>query len=148
MLVIAAGDLRDPFLMGEIPLDGADDAILKRRLRLPTQLAAYLVGVNGITLVMPQPVTDKGYETLVHPIDGRLPLGVTLLLLQDPAKFRTLGHEATDSSNGRTHDVDVLPLIVPAYIINRTGPSLPEHQIDGLAMILDIEPVAHVRAVA
>ena len=57
-LIVAAGDVLHPLLVVEIPVDGQDDALLKRGLGVPAQILLDLGGVDAIAAVMAQTVSD------------------------------------------------------------------------------------------
>ena len=56
LLVVAAGDVLHPLLVVEVPVDGQDDALLERGLRVPAQIVLDLGGVDAVAAVMAQTV--------------------------------------------------------------------------------------------
>ena len=50
--------------------------------------------------------------------------------------------------NDDLDDLDILLLVVAAYIVRLKQPALLLHHVDGLGMILHIEPIAHILTVA
>ena len=79
-----------------------------------------LGGVDRVAHVMTLAVGDKGDQAL----------GLAELLAD------------------QLNDVDVRHLVVTADIIDLADPALADDQVDRLAVILDIEPVAHILALA
>jgi hypothetical protein len=73
-----------------------------------------------------RPVLHVGDETVV--------IAARILLAEDCAD--------------RLHDVDVAHLRVAADVVRLAGPAARKHGADRRAMVADVEPVAHVHAVA
>ena len=46
------------------------------------------------------------------------------------------------------HNLDVLLLVMAADIVDLTNAALVDNQVDGLAMVFNIEPVADIQALA
>ena len=58
VLVITAGDVVHPLFMVQVPVDGQHDALLERGLRVPAQIVLDLGGVDAVTAVMAQTVSN------------------------------------------------------------------------------------------
>ena len=119
-LIVAADDAHPPVTVLEVPLDGLLDAVLELRLRLPAELCVDLRRVDGVAAVVALAVGDVLDEVF----------GLAELL-----------------EDGLDH-VDVGALIVAADVVDLADASLLQDQVDGMAVILDVEPVADVLAVA
>ena len=104
--------------MRKIPVDRPADAVGKARLRQPAELRVDLRGVDGIAQVMSLPVGDVGDEAF------------------------GLSELAADQA----HDVDVAHLVVTADVVHLTDAPAADHKVDGLAVVGDIQPVAHVQS--
>jgi len=120
MLIVTIDDMLPPSLMLEVPLDGLLDAVLEFRLRLPAELRVDLRRVDGVAAVVALAVSDVLDEVF----------GVAELL-----------EDGLD-------DVDVGALIVAADVVDLADAALLQDQVDGMAVVLDVEPVADVLAVA
>ena len=105
--------------MLKVPLDGLLDAVLELRLRLPAEFRVDLRRVDGVTAVVALAVGDVLDEVF----------GVAELL-----------EDGLD-------DVDVGALIMAADVVDLADAALLQNQVDGMAVILDVEPVADVLAV-
>ena len=120
MLVLTVDDVLPPVAMGQIPVDGLVDAIGELCLRQPAQLVVDLGGVDGVAHIVSLAVGDVGDEAL------RL-----AQLLAD-----------------QLHDVDVPHLVVTADVVDLAHPAITEDEVDGLAVILHIQPVADIQPLA
>ena len=65
-LIVSAGHVGHPLLMGQIPFHSLSDPVLKGGLGFPGQLLFDLVGSNGVAPVMPLSVRYKGDEILFY----------------------------------------------------------------------------------
>ena len=119
-LIVAADDAHPPVTVLEVPLDGLLDAVLELRLRLPTELRVDLRRVDGVAAVVALAVGD---------------------VLDEVFGLAELLEDGLD-------DVDVGALIVAADVVDLADASLLQDEVDGTAVVLDIEPVADVLAVA
>ena len=119
-LVVAADDAHPPVAVLEVPLDRLLDAVLEFRLRLPAKFRVNLRRVDGVTAVMALAVGD---------------------VLDEAFGLAELFEDGLD-------DVDVGALIVAADVVDLADASLLQDQVDGMAVVLDVEPVADVLAVA
>ena len=120
VLIVTIDDMPPPALVFKIPLDGLLDAVLELRLRLPAELRVDLRRVDGVATVVALAVGDVLDEVF----------GLAELL-----------------EDGLDH-VDVGALIVAADVVDLADASLLQDEVDGTAVVLDIEPVADVLAVA
>lgn len=119
-LIVAADDSHPPVTVLEVPLDRLLDAVLEFRLRLPAELCVDLRRVDGVAAVVALAVGD---------------------VLDEVFGLAELLEDGLD-------DVDVGALIVAADVVDLADASLLQDEVDGVAVILDIEPVADVLAVA
>ena len=92
-------------------------------------------------MVVTETVLDKGDEIVVDPVDA-LAVG-----LEHFAVFRFLLHDVVDGLDGQADNVDVRHFVVAADVIDLAFASLADDEVDGLAVVFDIEPVTHIRAV-
>ena len=106
--------------MGQIPVDGLVNTIGEFCLRQPPQLVVNLGGIDGVAHIVSLAVGDVGDQTL------RL-----AQLLAD-----------------QSYDVDVPHLIVAADVVDLAHPSVADDEVDGLAVILHIQPVPDVQSFA
>ena len=105
--------------MVQVPLDGLLDAVGEFRFWQPAQFFVDFRRVDGIATVMPFTVRD----------------------MMDEA-FRFAQFFAN-----QFNDVDILHFIVAADVIDFADTALLENEVDGPAMVFDIEPVADIEAV-
>ena len=119
-LVVAADDAHPPVAMLEVPFDRLLDAVLELRLRLPAEFRVDLRRVDGIAAVVALAVGD---------------------VLDEVFGLAELLEDGLD-------DVDVGALIVAADVVDLADAALLQDQVDGMAVVLDVEPVADVLAVA
>ena len=120
VLIVTIDDMPPPALVFKIPLDGLLDAVLELRLRLPAELRVDLRRVDGVAAVVALAVGD---------------------VLDEVFGLAELLEDGLD-------DVDVGALIVAADVVDLADAALLQDEVDGAAVILDIEPVADVLAVA
>lgn len=118
-LVIAADDAHPPVAVLEVPFDRLLDAVLKFRLRFPAELRVDLRRVDGVAAVVALAVGD---------------------VLDEVFGLAELLEDGLDN-------VDVGALIVAADVVDLADAALLQDQVDGMAVILDVEPVADVLAV-
>ena len=102
--------------MIQIPLNGLFNSVLKHRLRKPAQLIVDLCGINRIPLIVSLPVRHMSDQAL---------------------RFAERLADQTD-------DINVAHLIVSADVVNLSYPSLPDDQVDRLAVIFHVQPVADI----
>ena len=114
--------LRDgppPGLVAHVPVDGRGEAVVEGGLRFPAQ-RAQLRGVERVAAVVARAVRDRGDERR-RPVEGA----------QDAVRQVEVG--------GRVPAADVVGVAAAAAL---------DQQVDGAAVIVDVQPVAHVEAVA
>ncbi len=128
LLVLPARDIVEPFLIVEIPLHGLLDALFELEGRLPAEFALELGGVDGVAGVVAEAVGDEGDEVEV-------------------SAFRSAELAVNRLYDG-LDDVDVLPLVETADVVSLCDSPLTENQVDGPRVILHIEPVADILALA
>ena len=102
-----------PLLVVEIPVDRDRDTGIEGVLRLPAELGLDLRRVHRIAEIVARSV--------LYILDERLRL--------------------TERLQDGLHDLEVRALVVSADVIDLTWLTLPDDQVDGLAVIGDIEPV-------
>lgn len=105
--------------MVQVPLDGLLDAVGKFRFRQPAQFFVDFRRVNGVAAVMAFTVRDMVDEAFWF------------------AQFFA----------NQFDDVDISHFIMAADVINFADTALLEDEVDGPAMVFDIEPVADIKAV-
>ena len=120
MLIVTIDDMLPPILMLKVPLDRLLDAILELRLRLPAEFRVDLRRVDGVAAVVALAVGDVLDEVFAL------------------AEFLEDGLD----------DIDIGALIVAADVVDLADTPLLQDQVDGMAVVLHIEPVADVLAVA
>ena len=126
-LVVAAGDVLHPLLVVEVPVDGQDDALLEGSLGIPAKVVLDLGGVDAIAAVMAQTVSDVLDEVFADAIV----LQAVVQLLDDGLD-----------------DEDVGALVVAADIVDLAHLAAVADHINGLAVVLNVQPVADLHTVA
>ena len=125
--------------MVEVPADGLLDALGEGGLGVPAQLACNLGGVDGIAHIVAGTVGDKLDESVVD---------VLYLALEQLLIFGLLMHDAGDDGDDLLDDVDVALLVKAADVICLGYRSLMENEVDCSRVVFNIQPVAHVLALA
>ena len=125
---LALQDGAHPFLVVEIPAHGLADALLELVGGQPAQLLLDLRRVNGVAAVVARAVLDEGDQ-----------------LARIAAELR--GH-FVDQIADQLHDVEVGPFVVAADVVGLAGAPARQHQPQRFRVVADVEPVAHVHAVA
>ena len=59
-----------------------------------------------------------------------------------------IAEHAVDSADYHLYEVDVLPLVETAYVVGLGHAAFVEDEVDCAGVVLDIQPVAHVLALA
>ena len=126
-LVVAAGDVLHPLLVVEVPVDGQDDALLEGSLGVPAQIVLDLGGVDAVAAVVAQTVGDVLDEVFADAVV----LEAVVELLDDG-----LDNE------------DVGALVVAADVVDLADLAAVADHVDGLAVILNVQPVANLHSVA
>ena len=111
----------------QIPVHGLGDAGFERFQRSPAEFLGPSCGVNGVAPVVAGPVGDETDQPFVRRV-------FRAALIQQRANL--------------FDNVDIRPFIAAADVVGLAQPAPADHRLDAPAMILDIEPVADVAAVA
>src|SRR6266849_55505 len=127
--ICITGDIRNPFLIFEVPTDRLAQTTLERFLRLPAKLAFDLARINPIAPIVAGPIL---HESDLLPIG--FAVAARLALIQD--------------STEPMHHLKVRPLVRGADIVGLTRPASLQHASDCSAVVRDVEPVTNVLAVA
>src|SRR5690606_37181723 len=127
LLRIVLGDRLDPVEIAEIPVDGLFQPDIKRQRLLPAKLPLDLRAIDGIARVMARPV---GNET-------------DQILMRAPVR-----EFAIENTADAAHDIDILALGPPADHIGLPDPPVRHNLLQRGGVILDIEPVADILALA
>ena len=114
--------------MVEIPADCLFDSLLELEAWLPAELFLELGAVDGVSCVVAKTVCHIGDQAF------RVPFRIT--------------EDAVHSLDHDLDQVDVLPFVEASYIIGLGYPAFVEDQVDRPCMVLDVEPVTHVLALA
>src|SRR5437868_3498614 len=121
--ILSTGALQQflpPPLVLKIPIDRFRDSIPSIAAGVPVQLAFGETGINCITPIMPEPISDEGDQAVWF-----------AELVQDE-----LNH------------FKVRQFAVTAEIIDRTSFSFEQSSDDPGAVITDVNPIAHVHSIA
>jgi len=113
----------------QIPVHSLHNAALEVLVRLPAEFSHDLGGVDGVALVVARTVRNEGLEFGVL-----LAIGTGAALVED-------------GTHG-VQNLEVVALVVAADVVGLAGAARVEYEVDGLAVVENIEPVADVRAVA
>src|SRR5262249_12126677 len=100
---------------------------IEDRLRQPAELAADFASIDRVAVVMAGAVSNKGNETLVR---------------------STLGAKFIENGVDLAHNLKIRALAVAPDIVGLADPTPLKHEDKSPRMILDVEPVANVRALA
>ena len=106
--------------MGQIPLDGLLEASSKGRFREPAQFVVDLRRVDGVAAVVAFAVRHVRNEA-----------------------FRLMKLLANELYN-----VDIAHFVVTADVVDFPSSPLPDDEVDSLAMVFYVEPIAHVQTIA
>ena len=128
LLVVAAGNVVEPFLVVEVPAHRLLDAFLELEAWFPAEFLLELGGVNRVARVVAQAVRHVGDE--VHVL-----------------AFRA-AEQPIDSLDDDLDDVDVLPFVEAADVVGFGNLPVMENHVDGAGVVFYEEPVAHVFALA
>src|SRR5690606_1761292 len=127
--VLATRDAFHPLGVVEEPLHRLAQPRLERLLRPPAELALDLARVDRVAAVVSGPVLHERDELVV----ARATRARTQLV-EDPAD--------------RADDLEVRLLVPPADVVRLAGLPRLEHAHERAAVVLDVEPVAHLLAIA
>jgi hypothetical protein len=129
VLVGAGGYVLDPGLIIKVPLDCFADAGLEGLSGFPAEFAVDLGRVDGVAAVVTGTIGDIGD------------------LLFVALSIRARGKLVKDGTEGMD-DVEVRLLVPPANVVGLPHPACLEDTANGGGVVLHIEPVAHLLAVA
>lgn len=115
--------------MGQVPLDGLADAAVEGFGGLPAEFALELARIDGVAPVVAGAVGDVADLLFVG------------LAVGARAQFVEQRADGVD-------DLDVGLLVPAADVVGLAEPAGFEHAADGAAVVLHVEPVAHLHAVA
>ena len=120
--------MRDPVRVRQVPLHSLADAAVEGLQGSPAQFLLQFASVDGVTPVVPGPVLDVGdLRGVAHTVGAR-----TELIEQ-----RAYG----------VHDLDVGLFVPAAHVVGLAQASGLQHAADRAAMVLHVQPVAHLHAV-
>src|SRR5712691_11863889 len=122
-------DRLPPPAVVEIPGDGLPQTGLEALARLPTELAAQLCRIHRIAPVMAGPVGDKADQAGMR-------------------AMRRSRQQLVEQVADRGHDFEVGALAIAADIVAVTGLPAGQDGVESAGMIVDIEPVADIVALA
>ena len=117
-----------PFLVVQIPADRGAETFVKAMVPLPAELALELGAVDGIAAIVAEAIFDVGDE-------GFQRGGGVAAFLGDE------GDEAAQEG-------DILPFVLAADVVGFADAAAVHDRPDRFVVILDIDPVADVLAVA
>src|ERR1700730_16199136 len=127
--VSARPDWLPPPLVVKVPRDRLAQPGVKRLARLPAQLVSDFGGIHGIAAVVPWSIGNEGYQPLVRPM-------------------RRGRQHLVEQSADRGHDTEIGPLGIAADIVVLSHPCLRKDNVEGAGVVLDMEPIADVVALA
>ena len=127
MAVVAAAHPGAPVAVLQVPAQGLLDAAAEIVPRLPAQFPPDLRRVDGIAPVMAGAV--------LHEADLFTVIGRTWLKFIQPLA-------------DQVDDVEVAPLVAAADVVDLARNAPFDHRLDATAVILHVQPVAHVLPVA
>ena len=117
-----------PLFVTKVPLDCFAQALVEAMRLFPTELLLDPRAVDGVAPIVARPILNVG--------DRRAnPIGIEMSLLGDEL----------DEAPEKLH---VLPLVLPADIVAPAGFAALHDLPDSGVMVLDVDPVADVLAVA
>ena len=111
-----------------VPAHGLLDAFLKLQGGFPSELALEFAAIDGIAQVVAGAVGDVGDEVEVGSLGAP--------------------QQTVHGLDEHLDDVDVLPLVEASDVVRLGDLSLVEDEVDGAGVVNDVEPVAHVLALA
>src|SRR4029077_12180676 len=117
-----------PWPVLQIPGDGLGDPALEILFGTPAQFNFDLRSINGVTPVVAWAIGDK----------------------RDQASARSMrgGFQPIEQLADRLHDVQIGALVAASDIVGLAGFAARDHERQRFGMVLDIEPVANLLAVA
>src|SRR5258708_3601010 len=127
--ICITGDIRNPFLIVEVPADRLAQTALERFLRLPTKLALDLARINPVAPIVAGPIL---HESDLLPIGLAVAAGLALV--------KDVTYEM--------HHLKVRLLVRGADIIGLARPASLQHAPDCSTVVRNVEPVTNVLAIA
>ena len=128
LLIIAACHIVKPFLIIQVPANGLLNAFLKLQAWFPTEFSLQFGRVDGIAEIMTGTVGNVGYQVQTVPL--------------------WIAKQTVNGLDDNLYDVDVFPLVETANVVCLVYLAVVEYNVDGTGMVNNIEPVAHVLALA
>ena len=128
LLVVAARDVVEPFLVVKIPAHGLLDAFLELQGRFPAEFLLELGGVDRVAGIVAQAVRHVGDEGQVFAFGA--------------------AKELIDGLDDDLDDVDVLPFVEAADVVSFSNFAVVENHVNRTGVVFDKEPVANVFALA
>src|SRR5262249_45753523 len=126
-----------PVAVIEVPAHGEPESLLEVVLGAPAQLLPDARRVDRVAPVVARAVLDEG---LAARVAGQAPRAEGGVLRRGPLAVENLAEPV--------HHLEVRPLVAAADVVLPARLSLPEREEDAAAVVLDVEPVADVAAVA
>lgn len=145
LLVLAGSYFIYPLTVLEIPKNCLLYAFRKCCFWIPTQVILYFRRVDSVTQVMPETVFHESYQVIINPGNIGLSFRVEFLPFQQHTELRTTFHCAVHNIYYQFNYVDIPLLVVPSYIIYTAVAAVVDNEVDGLAMVFDVKPVAHIK---
>ena len=127
-LILTRSNVIHPLLVVEVPAHGLFDALLELERGLPTKLFLEFRRVDSIPRIVARTVGNVGNQA------QRVALGVT--------------QNAVHGLNHNLDEVDVFPLIEAANVVGFSHFALVENKVNCAGVVFDIEPIAHILALA
>src|SRR4029079_17517248 len=112
----------------EIPAHRLGKPGLEALYGAPAELALDLRGIDRVAAIMTRPVGDEGNQLLPGALARRR------IVVEQPAYL--------------AHDIDIPALLAAADIVSLAGDTSLDDQGQRASVILDIEPIAHILAIA
>ena len=119
----------DPLRVVQVPLHGFGNAGVKGFCRLPAQFTFNLVRIDGVAAIVAGAVGDVGD------------------LFGVAAAIGTRAQLVQQTADG-VHDVDIGLFVPAADVVGFTQLAGLQYAADGAAVVLDVEPVTHLHAIA
>ena len=126
-----------PVAMFEVPAHRLPNPFFEPVARLPAELGADLGRVDGVAAVVAGSVGNEGLQVAVSAKAARRERRVL-------RRRQNLLESGADALDG----VDIRLLVLAAEVVLLSDPALLENEPDTGAVVLDVQPVAHVHTVA
>ena len=118
--ILAAAHIIQPLLIVAIPRDRVRQTLIELHLRLPSELAAQLFAVDGIAQIMSRTIGDELDQTFGSAQRFQDQLG----------------------------NFEILHLAAAADVVHLAFAALLQYHVQSGAMIVDVDPVANIAALA